>query len=275
MTSEALEKKVQRAIFTEAAMRWETAVPVLGGLVASVAAWVSLIPTGTVPAWSYLVGGLTIGGILFTSSILDPNFREAVAAKQLRFEFKPERLRDKRLQQGVNDAIDYRNRIELAIREQDSDMLSSELANTASQIDAWLENIYNLALRIDRYQQERAILERDQQRTQSRIQQLNKQLTTENNPAIRQQIEATLDSMNRQLATLDKLSDTIERARLQFENSLVHLSTIYSQTMLVNVQDIDSSRARRLRQEIKEEVVELDDMLTAMDDVYRGGGLSG
>ncbi len=43
---------------------------------------------------------------------------------------------------------------------------------TAAQIDDWLEHIYNLAQRIDRYQQERDILERDRERTIKRVKEL-------------------------------------------------------------------------------------------------------
>ena len=55
---------------------------------------------------------------------------------------------------------------------------------------------------------------------------------------------------------------------LQLENSLTHLGTIYSQTMLVDVKDIDNGRSRRLRQSITDEVVELNDILLSMDEVY-------
>jgi len=91
---------------------------------------------------------------------------------------------------------------------------------------------------------------------------------------VRQQIETTLAGIGRQLETLDNLEDTIQRAELQLENTLANLGTIYSQTMLVDVKDIDSGRARRLRQEIVEEVTELSDMLLAMDEVYAAGTAS-
>jgi hypothetical protein len=42
--------------------------------------------------------------------------------------------------------------------------------------------------------------------------------------------------------------------------------------MLVGAKDIDSGRAKRLRQEISEEVQELDNILVAMDEVYASGG---
>jgi hypothetical protein len=66
---------------------------------------------------------------------------------------------------------------------------------------------------------------------------------------------------------------TIRRAELQLENTLTHLGTIYSQTMLVDAKDIDSGRARRLRQEIVDEVTEINDVLLAMDEVYAADSL--
>jgi outer membrane protein TolC len=78
--------------------------------------------------------------------------------------------------------------------------------------------------------------------------------------------------LQRQLDTLASLDDTIQRAKLQLENSLTSLGTIYSQTMLVDAKDIDSGRARRLRQEIADEVTELHDVLIAMDEVYSAEG---
>ncbi len=82
------------------------------------------------------------------------------------------------------------------------------------------------------------------------------------------QIQITLAGLRRQLATIETLDDTIGRAELQLENSLTNLGTIYSQTMLVDAKDIDSGRAKRLRQEITDEVTELHDVLQAMDEVY-------
>ena len=146
-------------------------------------------------------------------------------------------------------------------------MLKNELSQTASQIDDWLENIYDLAQRIDRYQQERELLSRDYQRAQKRSVQLANDLQQASDPALKAQIQDTLASVQQQLTTIDKLENTIQRAALQMEDSLTHLGTIYSQTMLVDAKDIDGSRARRLRHEINEEVSELNDVLLAMDDV--------
>lgn len=221
-----------------------------------------------IPFWVWLLGGLVAEGALIYSSWSDPEFGRKVAAKELQHEFQPEKLTDQRLQQRVNEALDYRSRIEKAILEQDDSLVRDELSATAEQIDNWIGHIYNLAKRIDRYQEEMDVLQRDRKRTSARIVELQRAYASEEDPAIKAQISSTLESKERQLTTLNKLDDTIQRAELQLERSHTLLATIYSQTMLVDAKDIDSGRSRRLRQEIGDEVDELQDMLVAMDEVY-------
>lgn len=264
---EPLEKRVQKAIFQESFLRWESAVIIsLALLLAVVSNSVDFL--NLIPAWVWLLGGAVAEGGLVYSSITDPEFGRQVVAKLLRGDFHPESLEDKQLQQQVNEALDYRSRIEATIREKDDTLLKDELSQTAAQIDEWLEHIYGLARRIDKYQKEQKILARDRKRAETRIQQLEGEIALETDPSVREQIAVTLESMRRQLGTLDKLENTIQRAALQLENSLSSLGTIYSQTMLAGAKDIDSSRARRLRHEIADEVTELNDMLLAMDEVY-------
>lgn len=265
-----LQERAQKAILQESFMRWESAAVIGLSVILTTLAGTGLLPgfLDIIPSWSWLLGGAIAEAGLVYSSLSDPEFGRDVVARLLKREFKPERLHDKSLQQRFQEALDYRTRIEKAIRERDDSMIKNELTQTADQMDEWLENIYDLARRIDRYQQERDVLERDQKRTESRVQQLSRRLQVESDPAVKAQIQATLASMEQQLQTLHTLAGTIQRARLQFENSLVHLGTIYSQTMLVDAKDIDSGRARRLRHEITEEVQELNDLLLSMDDVY-------
>lgn len=265
-----LEERVQRALIQEAIFRPESAVVISVALLLAVFA-PQIDFLSFIPFWVWLIGGLVAEGLLVASSLTDPDFSRKVVAKLLRSEFKPEQLKDKRLQQQIEEAFDYRRRIEEAIRDQDDGLLKDELMQTAVQIDEWLAHIYRLARHIDRYNQDRDVLLRDSKRTNVRIQELDQKLQTEDNPAVRQQIMDTRDSLLRQRATLEKLEDTIQRAELQLENSHTHLGTIYSQTMLVGVKDIDSGSARRLRQEISDEVDELQDVLLAMDEVYASG----
>lgn len=271
---EPLEKRAQKAIIQESFFRPESAVILAITMIITAASIMTRWAGLDLPVFSaihpilWLLGGALVEGVLMASSITDAKFREGVVAKLLRDEFRPEALRDKRLQRQMSEALDYRSRIEQGINEQGDGMLADELRQTASQIDEWLENMYDLARKIDRYQTQREVLERDRKRAESRLLQLQHAQEREDNAALKQQLQVTAESVQRQLQTLSQLDDTIKRANLQLENSLIHLSTIYSQTMLVDAKDIDRARARRLRQEITEEVTELNDLLVSMDEVY-------
>lgn len=269
-TRASLEKRVRNAIFQEAIFRSESAVIIAATMLLSAASIVfpDALIIGTVPAVVWLLGGTAVEAALVASSLTDPEFKRQVVAKLLRREYRPERLKDKQLQQRITEALDYRSRIEAGINRRTDTVLRDELIETATQIDEWLENIYDLAQRIDRYQEDAAILERDRGRAEARLKQLQAEKAVTRDKAVIEQLDATIAGLQQQLQSLNNLDSTIKRARLQLENSLTHLGTIYSQTMLVDAKDIDRARARRLRQEIADEVTELNDILVSMDDVY-------
>jgi hypothetical protein len=264
---ETLEEKVRNSILQEAIFRWENAAVIsLSLLLATFAPSVSYV--GIIPWWAWLLGGIAATAGLTYSSMTDPEFGRRIAAQLLRSEFEPGRLKSRDLQQKMEQALDYRSRIEEAILEQRGTPIAMELARTANQIDEWLEHIYNLARRIDRYRNEQGVFARDWNSSQKRLVELRGKLNETNDPQIQRQIEATISALEKQVSTLESLDATIKRAELQLENTLTHLGTIYSQTMLVDAKDIDSGRARRLRQEIVDEVTEINDVLLAMDEVY-------
>ena len=60
----------------------------------------------------------------------------------------------------------------------------------------------------------------------------------------------------------------MRRADLQLDNTLAALGTLYAQMQVIDTKDLDSARARRLREEIHDEVAELEDTIVAMDEVY-------
>lgn len=269
-TRQALEQRVQKAILQESFLRWESAIVLSLTLLLTTltALGVGFFDTLSSWWWVWLLGGALAEAGLVYSSITDPKFGERIAAHMLRREFEPERLRDPRLQQQIKEALEYRGRIEESIRGRGDSLIKDELTQTGVQIDEWLEHIYGLARRIDRYRQEEKRLLRDLQVAQGRIRELRAEMGEEQDTAVKNQMAMTLQALQRQVDTLENLANTIQRAELQLENTLTSLRTIYSQSMLVEAKDIDSSRARRLRHEITEEVTELNDILVAMDEVY-------
>lgn len=284
MTSKArksLEERAQQAILQYAFFRPESAVVLAITLLLAALAGMAGLDSVEFPAlletlfsylpwFTWLGGGLLGEAALVYSSLTDPEAHRRVVAAMLADEFEPERLHNPWLQQQVNEAFEYRSRITAAIRERRESVLKDHLTGTARQLDEWLEEVYGLAQRLDRYQAERDLHARNRERAQERLQQLENRLARETNPAVKQDIEHNIESLRRQLRTIEELENAMERARLRLENTLTAMGTIYTQTMLVGAKDIDSGRARRLRQEITDEVQELSDVLSAMDEVYVG-----
>ncbi|HET6443715.1 MAG TPA: hypothetical protein VFI27_03965 [candidate division Zixibacteria bacterium] len=265
---ESLEKRAQKAMLQHAFFRWESAVVIALTLLLTV--FGSSI-AGFVPNWVWFLSGILAEAAVVYSSYTDPETGRKVVSEMLHNEFRPERLNDENLQQKMEEAFDYRGRITTAIRDRRDSVLKDNLSETARQIDDWLENIYDLALRLDRYRSEKDILLRDKHRAQASITELEARLEGDSDPAVRKQIEETIKVKRRQLETIDSYDQTMERAQLQLDTTLSSLGTIYSQTMLVGAKDIDSGRAKRLRQDIAEEVQELDNILITMEEVYASG----
>ena len=277
----SVEERAQQAILQYAFFRPESAVVLAVTLLMAALAGMAGLESVEFPAFletlftylpwfTWLGGGLLGEAALVYSSLTDPEAHRRVVAAMLEDEFEPERLRNPWLQQQVSEAFEYRSRITAAIRERRESVLKDHLTDTASQLDEWLEEVYGLAQRLDRYQAERDLHTRNRERAQERLRQLENQLTQETNPAVRKDIEHNIESLRRQLRAIEELESAMERARLRLENTLTAMGTIYTQTMLVGAKDIDSGRARRLRHEISEEVQELGDVLSAMDEVYAG-----
>jgi hypothetical protein len=265
---ESLEKRAQKAMIQHAFFRWESAVVIALTLLLTV---FGSNLSGVVPSWVWLLSGIIAEAALVYSSYTDPETGRKVVAEMLQDEFKPQRLNDAKLQEKMEEAFDYRGRITAAIKDRRDSVLKDNLSETARQIDDWLENIYDLALRLDRYQSDRDILRRDKHRAQASIRELEVRLVDVSDPVVQKQIEETIRVKRRQLETIETYDKTMERAQLQLETTLSSLGTIYSQTMLVGAKDIDSGRAKRLRQNIAEEVQELDNILISMDEVYASG----
>jgi len=265
---EELEKRVKRAYVENALFRWESAVIISLTIVLAFlsTSWIGL--TDFLPTWLWLLGGLLVEAGLVASSLTDKQLYQKIMAEALHREFDPKNIEDKALRGQFLEAVNYRSRIEATIQEQPDNMLKDELVQAASQIDDWLEHIYNLALKISRYRQRRQEITRDKQRAEQRIHALQQEMVLEDDEAVKKQMAITVQGLQQQLQTLEGVENTMQRAELQIENSLAHLGTIYSQALLVDAKDIDSGRARRLRQEISDEVTELNEVLLAMDEVY-------
>ena len=264
-----IEKRATREMLIHSFFDWKSAIVLALVILLSFGTWLAgraqVAPMWTIAVWP--IFGLISELALAWSNLNDPEFGRRVVADMLTEEFNPRKLQSKDLQRWVNGALDYRGRIEANIRQTRDGVLKDHLLDVADEIENWIENVYKIADRLDNYRSD-SIIRRDRQSVPARIASLENDLNQESDPDVRAQIQSTLQNKQTQLTHLEQLDNAMQRAELQLESTLSALGTVYSQTLLVGAKDIDSGRAKRLRQDIADQVTGLEDLLVAMDEVY-------
>ena len=217
--------------------------------------------------WYWLVIGAVAEALIIYTSLTDPALAQKVVADMLRGEFDPRELRSAKYRDKVQKALEYRERIEGLIRQSRQGVLRSHLQEDARRITEWVANIFGLAKRLDAYENDE-IIKRDMQSVQVALRDFEARLKLEDDEAVRQQMREAIRSKRTQWENLQRLQNTMEKAEFQLENTLSAMGTVYAQLQLIGAQDVDSSRARRLREDIGEQVAALQDIVEAMDEVY-------
>jgi len=267
----SIEKQAQRAIIQHAFLRWESGVVISGTILLS---FFFPHPFPWWPWWGWLALGLIAEVLIVYTSLTDVETAAKVVADLFREQFDPRQVRDKKLQDKLNQALEYRERIDRAVRQQRQGVLREHLADMAVGIDDWTSQMFRLARRLDAYHAD-AVIQRDLKAVPKEIESLDARRRLETDPDVRQQMQTTLASKIAQRRSLEKLDDTMERAELQTDHSLSALGTVYSQILLIGAREVDSGRAQRLREDIRQQVASLQDMRDTIHEVYdyRGEGV--
>jgi hypothetical protein len=168
----------------------------------------------------------------------------------------------------IEQALDYRERIESAVRQQDDGVLKAHLRDTTARVDDWLAHMFDLARRLDRYAQD-PVVARDRSDIPKELARIRRRLESERDSSVRAQIQEAIEQRQRQQANLERLENTMERAEFRLEETLAALGTLYSQLLLLDAGAVDSGRTQRLREEIASQVASLQDTIEAMDEVYQ------
>lgn len=265
-----LERRAWRAMLLNALLRWESAV-----IIALTILLAFFVPQ-PFPGWQWwfwLIGGALAELALVYTSLTDPEFGRRVVADMLHQEYDLDEIHTKKYRGYLQKAFEYRERIEEAIARHRRGVMRDQFQDTARQTDDWIRYIYEIARRLDYYAED-DLFSRDLESVPKRIKELRARLEREDDPRVRAQLEETLRAKEAQFDNLHQLDNDIQRAELQLEHTLTAMGTIYSQLGRANAKDVDSGRVRRLRDEMADEVHELQDVLDAMDEVYETSAIS-
>jgi len=266
-----LERRARRAIFWHALLRWESAVIIALTLV--IFSFLALLSLASGSSFSFLwalvaVGvGLLTEAIVFYSSITDEEENAQVVANLLRDQYKPKNLRSRKRKAQLNKALEYQALIISTVQRTREGVLHDRLTRATEPVDDWIEAIYRLAARLDGYDLNQ-VIKRDLRSVPLSIEDFKKRLSAEDDPAVQTTLRNTISDKERQWEQLSHLQNTMEKAEYQLESTLAALGTVYAQLQAIDVRGAEKGRAERLRQDIDEQVVQLQDLSEAMDEVY-------
>ncbi len=260
---ERLEQQAGKALLQNAFFRWESAA-IIGGTIL-LSAFVHPFPGW--PWWAWVLLGI-IGEVLIVySSLTDQNERQRIIESMFREQYNAGGIRDRDLRNKLDEAEQYRRRIQDVVDQQPKGVLRDHIQETTNQVYEWIANMVRLARRIDAYRNDN-IIQRDLKSVPAEIADLNKRVGLERDPRVRDQMNTTLAARQQFLGNLQELDGRMERADLQLDHSLAALGTVYSQILLIGSSEMDSDKAERLRQDIRGEVLALQDLVDSLNEVY-------
>jgi hypothetical protein len=262
MTENEVRGRALGAIILNAVTRWESVLTLLltAGLVI-----VQPQPFPWWQPWFWVVGGLAAEAALVISAITDPNAAQAAVAREFEQKFDLRRIKGPVARKRLEDALEYRRNM-LTLVERHKGAMKLSLAQTVSDVNDWIAHMYDLALHIDDFE-ENDLVRRDRTQVPQQISTVRRRLEAESDASVRAELEAQLQRLTQQLDNLRATESSAKRAEIQLESTLTSLGTIYAQMSLLGTKEVDSARAQRLREDIKDEVNSLQDTIEALSEV--------
>ncbi|MCP4422145.1 MAG: hypothetical protein GY805_36500 [Chloroflexi bacterium] len=192
--------------------------------------------------------------------------KEEIAIQQKKTELKQTQIQHK-YSKIIKKMAAYRIGMEKLAEENQANIHSYRLKRVLQSFDEWELHLDWLIKRLHEFESDK-ILKHEQSVLPSKIAKARVRLYLETDSRLQEEIQETMDSYLRQKKYLDNVNFLIEKTKLDLEEFIAGVGTIYSQLKVLKAIDIRSNRAKRLAHEIEEERLEIDDLLNALDEMY-------
>jgi seryl-tRNA synthetase len=121
-------------------------------------------------------------------------------------------------------------------------------------------------VKLDAYRRD-DLLAQERKTVPEEIESLSTRRDRERDPELRRELERVVESKGKQWQTLRTLDARMKQAELRLEQTMTALSTVYGQVQLIGARDVDSGRAERLEADIREEIEQLDDLISSINEI--------
>lgn len=165
-------------------------------------------------------------------------------------------------------AASYRRKIQSLIKMRRPGPIAERMTGVLQKLKSWEERVGQLADRLNLYEKD-DLIQRDVREAPMHIERLRRQLALEAEPEMQRQIQRTLAAYEEQQRQLALLAKVMKRTRLNLDDTLAAMGTVYSQLQVLNAMDIDGPTAARIAGDVDREVERLNDLMAAMSDVYK------
>jgi hypothetical protein len=176
-----------------------------------------------------------------------------------------EHLANPAIEAYLHKARTYKEQINNLIKSTSNQKVHARLQGLDTQVSQWVKAIEDIAKRVDSLQHN-TLIHQDLESIPQSIENLEVQLASESDEATRIELERTLVTRKNQLAALEQLQSTINRAEIKIESILSALGTIYSQVLIAQSTNHVADYSH-LSAEVDEEVRVLQDHLEALEEV--------
>ncbi len=165
-------------------------------------------------------------------------------------------------------AVSYRRKIQSLIKMRRPGPIAERMTGVLQKLKSWEDRVGQLADRLNLYEKD-DLIQRDVREAPMHIERLRRQLALEAEPEMQRQIQRTLAAYEEQQRQLELLAKVMKRTRLNLDDTLAAMGTVYSQLQVLNAMDIDGPTAARIAGDVDREVERLNDLMAAMSDVYK------
>jgi len=257
--------RVLGTLLMNAVLRWESFVTLLITMILFISVGDFTLAGISLPAVFWLLLGGVAEGALVWSTLTDPEEAQQAMARDFESKYDLGDIRNGVSRERLKTALEYRRNM-LQLLKRHTGALRTDLLETVEAVNNWIAQMYELALHIDSFENNE-LVERDIRMVPQQIEKVKIRIDRESDPRVRDDLERQLKQLERQKMNLEQTKNSTKRAEIQLESTLSSLGTVYAQMSLMGTKEVDSSRHRRTRLEIQDEIERLQDTIYAMDEV--------